>query len=94
MKNRKFLLILTSFIFILFISFLVSIKLGAATISLKEMFSILLDTSNNKNLLILKEIRIPRVLGAALVGAALATSGAIMQGVTKNPGSGAKIKLI
>ena len=85
MKNRKFLLILTSFIFILFISFLVSIKLGAATISLKEMFSILLDTSNNKNLLILKEIRIPRVLGAALVGAALATSGAIMQGVTKNP---------
>lgn len=85
MKNKKFLFILTLFIFILFITFLVSVKLGAAKISIKDILLIFSDSVNNKNLLILKEIRIPRVLGAALVGAALATSGAIMQGVTKNP---------
>ena len=85
MKNKKFLFILTLFIFILFITFLVSIKLGAAKISIKDILLIFSDSVNNKDLLILKEIRMPRVLGAALVGAALATSGAIMQGVTKNP---------
>lgn len=34
---------------------------------------------------IIVSIRLPRELGAALVGAALAVSGAIMQGITKNP---------
>lgn len=33
----------------------------------------------------LREIRLPREIAAALVGAALAVSGAIMQGLTRNP---------
>ncbi len=34
---------------------------------------------------IIHDIRIPRALGAALVGSFLAVSGAIMQGMTRNP---------
>ncbi|WP_034849657.1 FecCD family ABC transporter permease [Clostridium hydrogeniformans] len=34
---------------------------------------------------VIKEIRIPRALAAIVVGAALAISGAIMQGITRNP---------
>ncbi|MEG6573269.1 iron ABC transporter permease [Caldibacillus debilis] len=34
---------------------------------------------------IIRELRLPRELGAAIVGASFAVSGAIMQGMTKNP---------
>ncbi|WDU84621.1 iron chelate uptake ABC transporter family permease subunit [Caloramator sp. Dgby_cultured_2] len=34
---------------------------------------------------IIWDIRIPRVLSAALVGAYLSVSGAILQGITRNP---------
>lgn len=34
---------------------------------------------------IIHELRLPRVIGAALVGAAFAVAGALMQGVTHNP---------
>ena len=34
---------------------------------------------------IIHELRLPRVLGAAVVGAAFAVAGALMQGVTRNP---------
>ncbi|AEI45521.1 iron ABC transporter permease [Paenibacillus mucilaginosus] len=34
---------------------------------------------------IIRELRLPRVLGAALLGAAFAVAGALMQGVTRNP---------
>ncbi|MCZ8519946.1 FecCD family ABC transporter permease [Paenibacillus caseinilyticus] len=34
---------------------------------------------------IIHELRLPRVLGAALLGAAFAAAGALMQGVTRNP---------
>lgn len=34
---------------------------------------------------IIRELRLPRVLGAAMVGASFAVAGAIMQGMTRNP---------
>jgi len=34
---------------------------------------------------IIYELRLPRVIGAAIVGAAFAVAGALMQGVTRNP---------
>lgn len=39
----------------------------------------------NVDHLILRDIRAPRALGAALIGAALGVAGALMQGVTRNP---------
>lgn len=35
--------------------------------------------------MVIQEIRLPRQIGAAAIGAALAVSGAIMQGMTRNP---------
>jgi len=34
---------------------------------------------------IIHELRLPRVIGAALIGAAFAVAGALMQGITRNP---------
>ena len=65
-------------------SFLLAMKLGAAHTSWQDVW-LSFTGSQKDSILILKEIRLPRETGAAFVGAALAVSGAIMQGMTRNP---------
>lgn len=43
-----------------------------------------LETSDANHLLVVRTFRLPRILLAGLIGAALAASGAIMQGITRN----------
>ena len=62
---------------------------GAVSLSLPDVGQGLLDTlvgkSSNQNALIVGQIRLPRVLLAAVMGATLAISGAAMQGLFRNP---------
>ena len=79
----KFKLITAIIIFILV--FLLSMVMGAAQISVKEVWLAITSNSTGSKLSIIREIRLPREIAAIFVGAALAVSGAIMQGITKNP---------
>lgn len=65
--------------------FVISIAFGAADISLKDTALALFSKASNDAISVIREIRLPRELAAVLVGAALAVSGAIMQGMTRNP---------
>lgn len=65
--------------------FVISIAFGAANISLKDTALALFSNASNDAISVIREIRLPRELAAVLVGAALAVSGAIMQGMTRNP---------
>ena len=59
---------------------------GAKTLSLQTVWTAVFDyQSNVTEQQIIHELRLPRVLGAALVGAAFAVAGALMQGITRNP---------
>ncbi len=73
--------------FLLLIGLLIySLMLGAADITPATVFDALFrydDTSFNH--LVIQTVRLPRVLAGAVVGAALAVAGAIMQGLTRNP---------
>lgn len=68
--------------------------IGSASIGLGETLRILIDalplleldqTWTDAEATILREIRLPRVISAALVGAALSASGVLFQGVFRNP---------
>jgi len=62
------------------------IRLGAAEIERATVFSALLQPEETEfEHLIIQMVRLPRVLTAFLVGMALATSGAILQGIIRNP---------
>lgn len=78
--------ILLAGLVLLIAGLLLSARFGAADIRfstiLKSLFAF--DADNHDHL-ILREFRIPRVLASALVGAALGTAGALMQGMTRNP---------
>lgn len=63
-----------------------SITLGAADIIPQTVYEALFAfDENNFQHLVIQTVRLPRVLAGALVGAALAAAGALMQGLTRNP---------
>jgi len=68
---------------------LIALSSGAASLSFCETISGLSDSISGKSdsqaAIIIGQIRLPRVLLAALVGAILACSGAAMQGLFRNP---------
>ena len=72
-------------VFVLVGMFILSMVLGAAEVSFKDVWLALTTNEMGDKLLMIREIRLPREIAAILVGAALAVSGAIMQGMTKNP---------
>jgi iron complex transport system permease protein len=65
---------------------LASLAVGARAIPLGEVIAALFDPgATGTNATILRDLRVPRTLLALLVGASIGLSGAIMQGVTRNP---------
>jgi iron complex transport system permease protein len=77
----KLIIALLVFIFMFF----AAMVFGAADIALKDVWFALTSSATGDKLSIIREIRLPREIAAILVGAALAVSGAIMQGMTRNP---------
>ncbi|WP_412839391.1 FecCD family ABC transporter permease [Bacillus paranthracis] len=68
-----------------FLIFMVAMVLGAADTSIKDVWSALTSSAKGDKISIIREIRLPREVAAIFVGAGLAVSGAIMQGLTRNP---------
>mgnify|MGYP005750414359 FL=1 len=76
-------LLITIAIFI--VTFFAAMSLGAAETTVKDVWLALTTKEAGNTLSMLREIRFPRAVAAIFVGAALAVSGAIMQGLTRNP---------
>ncbi|MFC4810226.1 FecCD family ABC transporter permease [Paenibacillus sp. GCM10023250] len=67
------------------LTFFVAMTLGAAHTTPKEVWLALMTDRPGENLSVLREIRLPREIAAIFIGAALAVSGSVMQGMTRNP---------
>ncbi|GAA0122745.1 iron ABC transporter permease [Clostridium faecium] len=65
--------------------FFVSNSLGSMKIPIKEIFQVILNNTEDARRQVIWNVRIPRTIVAALVGINLAVSGAILQGVMRNP---------
>lgn len=70
---------------ILLICLIYSVTLGAADIPLDKILASFIAFDGSYEHLVIQTVRLPRVLIAILVGSALAVSGALMQGLTRNP---------
>ena len=70
---------------VLFLCLLASVRFGAARIGTWDVIGAFVDYGGSEDDLIIRTLRVPRALIAALVGAALAVAGAIIQGLTRNP---------
>lgn len=77
----KFFIAVIVFLF----TFVLSMLLGAADVSMKDVWFAISTNLKSDKILIIREIRLPREIAAIFVGAALAVSGAIMHGISRNP---------
>ncbi|MEN2767453.1 FecCD family ABC transporter permease [Ornithinibacillus xuwenensis] len=84
-QSIPFSLKLIASIVLLFSTCYVAILFGAANTSIQDIWNVITATGEGEYYTVLRDIRFPRVIAAFLVGSALAVSGAIMQGVTRNP---------
>ena len=72
-------------IVLLLVGIVISISLGAKNIDLSTIVNSIFHDNNDINTKIIRDVRMPRAIAAALVGGFLAVAGAIMQGITRNP---------
>ena len=96
-KYVRWNLILIGLLIVLFLTIVVTIAIGSVgpigsgipeRITIQAIWNILIGKSRlgpDSYKTIIMDIRLPRILLAALVGCALAVSGAVMQGIFKNP---------
>ena len=82
-RGKWIALIISSLVFIL--CFFSSIIYGYTDTSWSTAFTAFKENDGSTAHLVIQNVRLPRALIAATVGACLATSGAIMQSITKNP---------
>lgn len=72
-------------VFLLIIGAIVSIRLGAVDVSVLDIYAVLKGNMDNDNYHIIWNIRLPRIIVGILAGINLALSGAILQGILRNP---------
>lgn len=91
-KSARYILLITGLIALLILSVLVSLCVGRYFVPIPQVVRILLSklfsleqTWESQAVGVIFTLRLPRVLGALLVGGALSLSGSAYQGVFKNP---------
>ncbi|WP_026672667.1 FecCD family ABC transporter permease [Alkalihalobacterium bogoriense] len=82
-KRRRWVLIVTPILLLLVCFY--GLTYGSIPISLREIWQVLFGESDQVYQTIIMDLRLPRVLIGLLVGACLAASGALLQGVMNNP---------
>ncbi|MGE0228779.1 MAG: FecCD family ABC transporter permease [Dehalococcoidia bacterium] len=70
---------------LLLVAMVVAIALGSVRLGLGQVFDGLFDRGDPVARQIVWQLRVPRVLVAALVGANLGLAGVLLQGITRNP---------
>lgn len=83
LEKRTIILVIVLTIVIVLLS-LVSLSTGTIQLSVQQVLSALLGTSDNRTELVIWGIRLPRLVAALIVGSALGAAGAVFQSVSRN----------
>lgn len=71
--------------FILIIGLFLGVSLGVTRIGIAEIWNSIFNYSETLELMLIRDVRIPRVLCVLFTGGILGVTGAMIQGVTRNP---------
>jgi iron complex transport system permease protein len=84
-NNKNTITFIVCSIFVLFIGVFLAVSLGVTQIGIKEIWDSIFNYSEGLELMLIRDVRIPRVLSVLFTGGILGASGAMIQGVTRNP---------
>jgi iron complex transport system permease protein len=83
-KQYKFKITISVLSTLIILLFIFSLNMGVVRIAPLDVFKTLIGMGSTRDQLVLVDFRLPRMILALLIGAGLAVSGAILQGVSKN----------
>ncbi|UOE55888.1 iron ABC transporter permease [Bacillus sp. CMF12] len=75
---------MAAFIFLILVTFVLSLSTGVMPVGMNEIMAVLSGSGTPKQELVLLQLRLPRMIIALLIGAGLALSGSILQGLSRN----------
>lgn len=84
LKQKRFTFTMSLLAILILILFIISLNMGVVRIAPLDVFKTLFGIGTPRDELVLVDFRLPRMLLSLVIGAALAVSGAILQGVSKN----------
>ena len=84
-NNKSTTVFILCSIFILIIGLFLAVSLGAAQIGISEIWQSIFNYSERLELILIRDVRIPRALSVLLTGGILGVTGAMIQGATRNP---------
>ena len=70
---------------LLVLGMVLAIRLGSVPISFSDIFNSIFNYSETLEYMLVRDVRIPRVLSVLFTGGILGVTGAMIQGVTRNP---------
>lgn len=62
-----------------------AVRLGSVPISFSDIWNSIFNYNESLELMLVRDVRIPRILSVILTGGILGVTGAMIQGVTRNP---------
>ena len=83
-KKQTILLIMVSLL-LLMGGLILAVRLGSVPISFKDIYNSIFNYNETLELMLVRDVRIPRALAVLLTGGLLGVTGSMIQGVTRNP---------
>jgi iron complex transport system permease protein len=83
-RRSRSILVMSILAVLIFTTFIISMNTGVIKLTPKDLFMTLFGQGTDRQELVLFQFRLPRIVISMLIGAGLALSGCIMQGITRN----------
>lgn len=84
-NNKNTITLVSCSIFILIFGLFLAVSLGVSNIGFKGIWNSIFNYSETLELMLIRDVRIPRALCVLFTGGILGVTGAMIQGVTRNP---------
>lgn len=84
-KTQKSIFIIAGFSLAMVALSIICLSIGGTSVPFRETLLSLVGMNEEASDLIIMQFRLPRILAAILIGAALAVAGAVLQGIIRNP---------
>ena len=84
-SNKHTIIFVMSSLLLLIGGLILAIRLGSVPISFKDIYSSIFHYNETLELMLVRDVRIPRALAVLLTGGILGVTGSMIQGVTRNP---------
>ena len=84
-SSKRLSIFLICSLLLLVLGLVLAVRLGSVHIAFSDIFNSIFNYSETLELMLVRDVRIPRALSVLMTGGILGVTGAMIQGVTRNP---------